>query len=95
VSVTFDPNTVDYACNCTATPYPQCMYSWNKLWGSSRCGFANHHHEVAMGMVWNGRVVVCSVGGIMKEKSEKGMVLVFVWREGRRGGGGVRARGRN
>ena len=52
VTVTFLEDAVAYECNCTAEPYPGCMYSWNKLWGSSRCGFAHPHHQDSDRFVW-------------------------------------------
>ena len=52
VYVTFDNNTVAYACDCTAEPYPSCMPSFNKLWGSSRCGYAHPHHQDSDRFVW-------------------------------------------
>ena len=52
VYVTFDNNTIGYECDCGAEPYPSCMSSFNKLWGSSRCGFAHPHHQDSDRFVW-------------------------------------------
>lgn len=52
ISVRFDPNTVAYQCNCTDEPFPSCMASWNKLWGSSRCGYTHSHHQDSDRFVW-------------------------------------------
>ena len=52
VTVTFGDDAAAYACNCSAEPFPSCMYSWNKLWGSSRCGFAHAHHQDSDRFVW-------------------------------------------
>ena len=37
VFMTFDDNAAQYS-------GIDCMTSWNKLWGSSRCGYFQHHH---------------------------------------------------
>ena len=52
VTVTFHADSVAYRCDCSAEPFPSCMYSWNKLWGSSRCGFAHPHHLDSDRFVW-------------------------------------------
>lgn len=55
VQIRFEASAAVYACNCTAEPYPGCMSSWNKLWGSSRCGFSHPHHEDSDRFVWRRR----------------------------------------
>ena len=52
VVVRFDANTANYSCDCGPEPYPSCMTSWNKLWGSSRCGKLHPHHEDSDRFVW-------------------------------------------
>ena len=52
VTVIFDDDTAAYECDCSAEPYPGCMSSWNKLWGSGRCGFAHPHHQDSDRFVW-------------------------------------------
>ena len=43
--VRFEPSTANYT-------VPACQTSWNKLWGSSRCGLLNSHHEDSDRFVW-------------------------------------------
>ena len=57
VQIRFDPSAAAYACNCTAEPYPGCMGSWNKLWGSSRCGYSHPHHQDSDRFVWRRRAL--------------------------------------
>ena len=45
MKVTFDKNTAEYS-------GIDCMTAWNKLWGSSRCGFFTHHHTDSDRFVW-------------------------------------------
>ena len=45
VKLKFDQNTVEYE-------GIDCMSSWNKLWGSSRCGYFNQHHYDSDRFVW-------------------------------------------
>ena len=45
VKVTFDENASQYS-------GIDCMTSWNKLWGSSRCGYLQHHHSDSDRFVW-------------------------------------------
>jgi hypothetical protein len=52
MSVRFDRNTVNYKCGCSSEPFPSCMASWNKLWGSSRCGYTHPHHQDSDRFVW-------------------------------------------
>ena len=52
MTVTFGADAAAYRCNCSAEPHPSCMSAWNKLWGSSRCGFAHLHHEDSDRFVW-------------------------------------------
>jgi len=52
VVVRFDANTANYSCACPTEPYPGCMSSWNKLWGASRCGKLNPHHQDSDRFVW-------------------------------------------
>jgi len=52
VIVTFQGNAAEYNCSCTAEPYPECMYAWSKLWGSSRCGYVHSHHQDSDRFVW-------------------------------------------
>eukprot|EP00616_Rhizochromulina_sp_CCMP1243_P003576 CAMPEP_0118965446 /NCGR_PEP_ID=MMETSP1173-20130426/3021_1 /TAXON_ID=1034831 /ORGANISM="Rhizochromulina marina cf, Strain CCMP1243" /LENGTH=265 /DNA_ID=CAMNT_0006914071 /DNA_START=9 /DNA_END=806 /DNA_ORIENTATION=- len=55
-TIRFDENTVEYACNCSAEPYSGCMLSWNKLWGSTRCGYLHYVHWDSDRFVWRRHV---------------------------------------
>ena len=57
VQIRFGASSAAYACNCTAEPYPGCMGSWNKLWGSSRCGYSHPHHQDSDRFVWRRRTL--------------------------------------
>lgn len=57
VQIRFGASSAAYACNCTAEPYPGCMSSWNKLWGSSRCGYSHPHHQDSDRFVWRRRTL--------------------------------------
>ena len=57
VTVMFENDTVSYVCDCEQEPYPGCMYSWNKLWGSSRCGFTHSHHKDSDRFVWRRQIL--------------------------------------
>eukprot|EP00040_Diaphanoeca_grandis_P044840 m.13786 g.13786 ORF g.13786 m.13786 type:complete len:221 (-) comp9859_c0_seq1:292-954(-) len=57
VQIRFEPSAAAYSCNCSAEPYPGCMSSWNKLWGSSRCGKTNPHHKDSDRFVWRRRTL--------------------------------------
>ena len=53
IDVRFLSNAADYACGCAVEPVDSCnTSSWNKLWGSSRCGFTHSHHQDSDRFVW-------------------------------------------
>ena len=53
VGVTFAADAAKYNCSCVDDGgFPQCMMSWSKLWGSSRCGFLHSHHQDSDRFVW-------------------------------------------
>ena len=58
IDVRFLPNAADYACGCAVEPVDSCnTSSWNKLWGSSRCGYTHSHHQDSDRFVWRRAVV--------------------------------------
>ena len=57
ITVTFENDTTKYVCDCKEEPYPGCMYSWSKLWGSSRCGYTHSHHKDSDRFVWRRQIL--------------------------------------
>jgi hypothetical protein len=67
IKALFQPNTSKYLFPSSDVNGPRCQTGWNKLYGASRCGYFNHHHNDSDRFVWrrptscikfqNGRVV--------------------------------------
>ena len=55
VTVSLSASTATYDCTNTTDYYcedPSWVYDYNKLWGKSRCGYANGHHQDSDRFVW-------------------------------------------
>lgn len=50
--IKFDSNAANYIFESDDPKGKLCMGSWNKLFGSSRCGYLNHHHTDSDRFVW-------------------------------------------
>ena len=58
--VRMDNNTAWYVFPPTEPKGQMCSYSWNKLWGSSRCGYFNDPHQDSDRFMWR-RVPTCLI----------------------------------
>ena len=65
--IKFDPNTASYLFPPTNSNGTRCQSSWNKLWGTTRCGYLDMVHQDSDRFVWrraqscliyNGSIVV-------------------------------------
>lgn len=55
VTISLSASTATYDCSNTSTYMcldPSWVYDYNKLWGKSRCGYADGHHQDSDRFVW-------------------------------------------
>ena len=58
--VRMDPNTASYVFPPTELQGQMCSYSWNKLWGATRCGYFVSNHKDSDRFMWR-RVPTCLI----------------------------------